>query len=99
MGRERGRSRTGSGRAAGTGRERAAAPCAQRPRLPDKERLYVTEVAAVLARKDGLTLQGARMRIYRGIENGRVRCVRVLGTLMIPRSEAERIIEGETHDG
>ncbi len=64
-------------------------------RLPEKDRLYVTEVAEVLARKDGLTLQGARMRIYRGIESGKIRSVRVLGTTMIPRQEAQRILEGE----
>ncbi len=65
-------------------------------KLPEKERLYVTEVAEILAHRDGLTLQGARMRIYRGIESGKIRSVSVLGTTMIPRQEAQRILEGET---
>lgn len=64
-------------------------------RLPEKDHLHVTEVARVLAPRLHITEQGARNRLYRGIEDGRVRAVRVLGTIMIERNEAERIIRGE----
>ena len=68
---------------------------AKRPRLPDRDRLYISEVAKVVAAELGISDSGARSRLYRGIEAGDVKAVRVLGTLMIPRGEVERILAGE----
>lgn len=65
--------------------------------LPRKERFYVSEVAQRLAPILGITRKAAENRIYRAIdaEPPRLRAVRHLGTLMIPRAEVERVLKGE----
>ena len=70
-------------------------PAPEKPELPNRERIYITQLAEVLAYELDITESAARIRLYRGIEAGTVRAVRILGTLMIQRDEAARIIEGE----
>jgi hypothetical protein len=63
--------------------------------VPDKPRFYVHEVAELVAPIIKATPAAARSRLYRRIERGSVRATRYLGTLMISRDEAKRIVEGE----
>lgn len=64
-------------------------------RLPDgRERFHVSEVAAIVAELDGRNTDTVRGWIYRQIENGSIRAVRVVGKLMVPRAEAVKIVEG-----
>ncbi len=65
------------------------------PRIPEKPRLRVLEVARIVAKDLGLNEHAAKVRIYRRIESGEIRAVRVLGSLMIPREEVVRIIQGD----
>jgi hypothetical protein len=68
----------------------------RRPELPDhRERFYVSEVAGLVADGDGVGARTVANRIWRQIEVGGIHAVRVAGVLMLPRSEAERIVEGD----
>lgn len=70
----------------------------QRPpkRLPaTREHFAVSEVAEFVAARDGGIAKSIANAIYRQIEQGKVRAVRVLGVTKIPRTEALRIVEGE----
>lgn len=67
------------------------------PTLPARDYFTVAEVAAALTTRLGLTTAAVERRLYRGIQAmpPQVRAVRVLGSVRIPRAEAERLLSGE----
>lgn len=65
--------------------------------LPEKQRFYVAELATYVARETCCTVTAAKSRLYRGIEAGQIRAVKVTGMLMIPAPEAQRILTGDHH--
>lgn len=54
----------------------------------------VTDFATVVAKQLGISETAAKKRIYRRIDEGMIRARKVLGSLVIDREEAERIIQG-----
>lgn len=62
-----------------------------------KERYTVSEVAPEFAAVLGITESGARNRIYRAINEGRIKAVSYLGSLRLPHTEVSRILNGEPY--
>lgn len=60
--------------------------------IPDKPRLYVSEVARIIARFDDRNQNSVKRWLYRAIDRGEILTVWFLGKRMIPRQEVERII-------
>lgn len=63
--------------------------------LPNRKLLYISEVASVLAKLKGCTPKSAHNTICRRIDRGYYVAVRLTGTLMLPHSEAVRILTGD----
>lgn len=66
-------------------------------RVAKKEQFTVPEVAELLARAAGCSANAARVRIYRAIDDGRLRSNRYLGSLRVPRAEVCRILQVEEY--
>ena len=74
-------------------RPRSAKPAT--PTLPPGDPLTIAQVAAVLAQDLAIDSQaGVSAWLQRGIDAGRIRCVRVLGVPHLPRAEAVRLLTG-----
>jgi len=64
-------------------------------KLADKERYCISEIVPFLKNKLYISDNAARMKIYRGINDGSIRAKSYLGSIRIERAEVERILEGE----
>lgn len=62
--------------------------------LPNKRWFLLTDLARYAAPKLGISESAARMRIYRRVVTGEIPTRRVLGSTVIDRSEAIKIIRG-----
>lgn len=65
-------------------------------RILSRDRLYVAEVAALLATQTRCSQSAARSWLYRAISRGEIRAIEVRGRYMIPTTEATRILPGDT---
>jgi hypothetical protein len=63
--------------------------------MPDKARYRVDEVVGPLSALLDISVNAARMRIYRAICEQRLEAKQHLGSLRIPRHEVLRILHGE----
>lgn len=61
-----------------------------------KEHYTVPEVAPALAEILGITEAGARSRLYRAVEDGRLKARSYVGAVRLPYHEAERTLRGES---
>ena len=76
-----------------------AAPPAP-PTLPPGDALSIADVAAALAQTLAIDHRlGVTAWLQRGIDAGRIRCVRVKGVPHLPRAEALRLLTGGRADG
>lgn len=60
-----------------------------------REEYRISEIAPAFAERLGITHAGARSRLYRAAEDGRLIVRSYLGTLQVPYHEAERILRGD----
>lgn len=63
--------------------------------IPDKRRYCIAEIVGPISTLLEISPMAARMRIYRGICEGKIKARKHLGSLRIPRSEVIRILHGE----
>lgn len=60
-----------------------------------REEYGIPELAPAFAERLGITQAGARSRLYRAVEDGRIVARSYLGTLRVPYAEADRILRGD----
>lgn len=63
----------------------------------NKEQFTVPELAPALAAVLEISEPGARSRIYRSVESGKIMARSYLGSIRIPYAEAARVLRGEDY--
>ena len=66
-----------------------------KPVIPEKPLFHVEQVVWIVAPYLCRRHESVKRAIYNQIDRGAIKARRVLGRLMIPREEVEKIIDGE----
>lgn len=67
--------------------------------LPGKKRFYISEAARISANFLHITERAARVRLYRQIDDGKIRAIYYLGVMMIEKKELRKALNGESKWG